>query len=91
MGLFDLKPTGDLHPAWRVAYTHINGEIHEATFCAMAMAREGIDAYFKRNPGVRRINSTAVLHYHDSLCQDKGIFEAEWFGEKTMNIKWERK
>lgn len=91
MGIFDLKPTGDLHPAWRVTYTHMNGEIREGTFCASAMAREGLEAYFKDMGGVRKINAIAVLHYHDSLCQDKGICEDDWFERKNMTIEWERK
>lgn len=91
MSIFSYSATGETHKAWRVAYTHITGEKHEATFCSRRIGREGIEGYFRRQPGVLKINGTAKAHYHDSQCQDQGVIpEGTMFGDTSMKITWSR-
>lgn len=92
MSTFNLKPTGELHTAWRVTYTHISGEEHSATLCNKEITREGLENYLKGMGGIAEIDSVATLHIHNSLCEDQGpSSEDSPWGQSTMEIKWSRR
>ena len=92
MSIFNLRPTGELHTAWRVTYKHISGELFSTTLCNQKIAKEGLENYLKGLGGIAEIDSVATLHIHNSLCEDQGQADADspW-GQSTMQIKWTRR
>lgn len=92
MSILNLKPTGELHTAWRVDYKHISGEEFSTTLCNIKITREGLESYLNGLGGIAEIDSVATLHIHNSLCEDQGpTSEDSPWGQGTMEIKWSRR
>ena len=64
------NPDNSWHYAYRISYTHIEGETKETTLC---LGREtDWDMRFKKLRGIVSVDCVGKLAFHNEDCEDRG-------------------
>lgn len=86
------KTNGIIHNAWRISYTHVDGEIAYTEICyERAFRSETLEDYFERCAGIAKIDCEGIPVFHDSLCRFAGEIPEDDWGYAPKEFKWSRK